>query len=333
MDRGTAFLILIGLYITFMISYFIDLMVFIRRSTSFKLSSSTGIITTTQSYNENDTRITYSQPSSYINLTHLPNDIFLQTVNFRRDFLYNDTQQVEQIDPNITCLPKLFGYSEAEGNRIFPEYFYPDCKDVTRGPFPELYLDYENNKFSMKCTEGKPHYLIDPDVNRRKSYQKHELLSKYELKDYKGDVDLKKGEEFVYGGCSADGTLNNAVYIPRRNDTIYKIAKNRIKIHQQTSGIFHKPQILFILTIDSFSRPHFFRKLPNTVKYLNKLNKNLDFAVFDMKLHNILGATSVDNTLPIFSSKIYLDLPLYEFPTPPDRDVLGDTALWNIYYL
>ena len=313
MDKGLVLLTLLGCYFAFVVVYFYDFMVFIRRSTPFALSNTVDVDTTTISYNDQDNQTDKDRESQTDkdrgsqtrNPTYLPNEVFLQTVDFRRDFMYSDTQQVEEEDPTITCLPKLFGYSEAEGNRVFPEYIYPDCKEVTQGPFPELYLDYENNQFSMKCPEGKPFYLKDPDVNRRRLYQKYELESEYEFKEYKGPVDMEKGEEFVYAGCNSDESLNNAIYIPRKNSTAYETAKQKIKQHQKRTGITKKPQILFILTIDSFSRPHFFRKLPNTVKYLNNLNKNPDFSIFDMKLHNILGATSVDNTIPIFASKLY----------------------------
>ena len=57
-----------------------------------------------------------------------------------------------------------------------------------------------------------------------------------------------------------------------------------------------------ILTIDSYSRRHFFRKMPKTVKFLNNLNST--FAAFDFKLHNVYGESSTDNMVPVFSGNI-----------------------------
>ena len=43
-----------------------------------------------------------------------------------------------------------------------------------------------------------------------------------------------------------------------------------------------------------------YRKLPKTVEYLETLNKEESYAVFDFKIHNILGSNSVSNQVPIF---------------------------------
>jgi hypothetical protein len=329
MDRGAVCLIVLVGYLGVLV-FIYDILEAIRKSAPAKISNNSGVVTNTLSYNDHDIDNSNDRGSAAKNMTYLTNEAFKQTVNFRRDFEFGDTEQVEEEDPSITCLPKVFGYSETEGKRVFPDYIYPECRKVTDGPFPEMKLDIENNRFSMKCPEGEPFYLKEPNIDQRRLYQKHELISTYKVEDYKGPVNLKHDEEFVFGGCDKEVFLNNAVYIPRKNHTSYEAAKKKMKEHSEKTGVIKKPQIMFLLTIDSFSRPHFFRKLPKTVEFLNQLNKKSEFAVFDMKLHNIVGPASADNIVPIFGSKIYVDIPVHNYEAPPDKDVLGDTAMWNI---
>jgi hypothetical protein len=59
------------------------------------------------------------------------------------------------------------------------------------------------------------------------------------------------------------------------------------------------------LVVDSYSRRHFFRKLPRTVEYLNSLNDMGSFyRVFDFKIHNVKGADSIENQIYVFSDKL-----------------------------
>ena len=60
--------------------------------------------------------------------------------------------------------------------------------------------------------------------------------------------------------------------------------------------------IILLLIIDSFSRNHFFRKLPTTLKFLNGLNKESNYSVFDFKLHNVFDDASVENMVAIFAN-------------------------------
>jgi hypothetical protein len=55
-----------------------------------------------------------------------------------------------------------------------------------------------------------------------------------------------------------------------------------------------------MLTLDSFSRNHFYRKLERTVAWLQDLAKNSkSHSVFDFKLHNVLGTNTASNIIPI----------------------------------
>lgn len=70
-----------------------------------------------------------------------------------------------------------------------------------------------------------------------------------------------------------------------------------------------------------------YRKLPKTVEYLESLNKEEEYAVFDFKIHNILGHNSVSNQVPIFGP---LSKFVFKFDGDQEVDYLGEDALWNL---
>ena len=116
--------------------------------------------------------------------------------------------------------------------------------------------------------------------------------------------------------------MTQAVYIPRYNASLHVEMKGKMK-ELKSEG----PTLtVMILVVDSFSRKHFVRKLPQTVKYLNRLKKGEEYHVTDFYIHNIVGSNSVGNQAPLLGRNIqeaYLgDL---------NRDFAGDSALWNIY--
>ena len=55
------------------------------------------------------------------------------------------------------------------------------------------------------------------------------------------------------------------------------------------------PVKIYHIAIDSFSRRHIFRKLEKTVKWVNELNKEDKYRVFDFKMHSVIGKDSIAN--------------------------------------
>lgn len=86
-----------------------------------------------------------------------------------------------------------------------------------------------------------------------------------------------------------------------------------------------RPMIILFVTVDSYSRRHFYRKMKSTVEVLNSLNKRGRYAVFDFKVHNIMGQGSPENMVPMFSNQT-----LQGFDSPPHGDYLGPTSLWSL---
>jgi hypothetical protein len=170
----------------------------------------------------------------------------------------------------------------------------------------------------MECKTGEPNYLLEPNDRKGRLFLLPEIAPLLEKKKYNKPVKLEK-EEFAFASCDGEN-YNSLIYIPRWNSSLYEETSKRMK----DLKLKHKPLIVMQLTIDSYSRRHFYRKLPKTVAYLNNLSS--DFSAFDFLLHNVFGASSVQNILPIFS-----DLPIIESEIPREYDALYNYSMWNFF--
>ena len=239
--------------------------------------------------------------------------------NFSHNFQIDDTDEITK-NNNIYCLPSNFGYSVTSGEMVFPNYTYPRCDTAVKNS-PILNFDTEKNEFSMECQQGSPYYVLEPNTKKGRLYLYDEISDLFKIDKYNKPVKLND-EEFVLGSC--DGSkFSNVVYIPRFKPDVFSETKETI----HKLGLKNKPLIVLILTVDSYSRRHFFRKMPKTVEFLNSLN--MSFPTFDYKLHNIIGPTSIANMVPIFSGIKYLDEPFVSSENPQEYDVLIKDSMWG----
>ncbi|CAG9318545.1 unnamed protein product [Blepharisma stoltei] len=246
-----------------------------------------------------------------------------EIIDFNRDFpvpslpfRLDDTDLLKAEE--LTCEPESFGYSREKGELVFPEYIYPKCSQVNNQNDTRLKIN--DGFLYMDCPgKFKGRYVTGP-VNSQKLATQDELYDLWEVHDYKKPAKLSENTEFAIGSCEENPTktYKEAYMTPNFNEPAYKEAK------QKVTG---KPKIIFLLTLDSVSRRHFFRKLPKTIEYLNGLNRKDEYFVFDFKLHNILGATSVGNQVPIFGEKEKYN---EDYGGSKNIDYIGETALWNI---
>ena len=254
-----------------------------------KYSRKSKLKTISPLYKVEDSQTTLEEVTYYMG-----NQEFLRDVGLHWDFEIDDSEELKKA--NLSCIPETFGYSKKKGNLVFPEYKYPSCK---KSSSPLINLNYLNNTFSMKCpreTEGI--YLLEPENLQRSLHIQTEYKNKWKIKTYKGQTEIET-EEYAFAGCGDE--LTHASYYPRFNQTVYNSTLTRMQEIASKTLTFKKPQIVFFLTIDSYSRRHFYRKLPETVSYLSSL-KNSSYSVFDFKLHNVYGSSSIDNMFPVFSS-------------------------------
>ena len=233
-------------------------------------------------------------------------------------FDIDNTEKLRVLD--LACTPDRFGYSKEEGEKKFPHHGYPKCSIVNNQSDTYLHIDRDNNAIYMDCPDGNKGKIVTGPVDKRRIARSNELREKWHPKNYNGPVNATN-IEFALGSCSEDEhAFMQASMTPIFKESIYNEAKKHM-----TS----KPKIIFFLTLDSMSRRHSYRKIPQVIDYLNSLNSDSEsnYSVFDFKLHNILGPNSVANQVPIFGGK---DKFVDEFPGDQDVDRLGNTSLWSM---
>lgn len=231
------------------------------------------------------------------------------------NFFIDDTDNIKNL--GLACQPDSFGYTIEKGNEVYPYKEYPKCSEKNKQNDTYLHIDRKNEKLYMDCPNGEnDKYVVGP-FGKYKFVAREEGLEGWDVHDYKGPISSKK-IEFGLGSCdSDDDSYMQASMSPIFNKTAYELA---------LANKQGKPKLIYILTLDSFSRRHFFRKLPKVVDFMDSLNKNSSFSAFDFKLHNNQGDNSPGNQVPIFSGNVKPK----KFQTGFNGDVLGDKALWNI---
>lgn len=220
------------------------------------------------------------------------------------EFGYDDTDLVAEIGSSFACLPKNFGYSKSDGEEVFPWKAYPTCESQVKDPYPMIHLDLDHNLLYMNCSSSaKGRYLLGP-TDSRKFTMRREVEDIWQVRDYTGKpARIEPWHEFALGTCSDEAFFDQATYLLRPNATAALYAKNRTQQLQAETGVTRKPLIVFLLVVDSYSRRHFFRKMPETLEFLNTLNQQKEYRVFDFKMHNTIGGNSVANQVPILTSK------------------------------
>jgi hypothetical protein len=271
---------------------------------------------TTPYYNESPDYYNHDSGHSSPYLPTMGKSDFLNYI-FNKSFHIDDTNEIEQIRDELACVPAKFGYSIKQGQELFPPYKYPDCADVNKNLKDSVKLDIEKNELKLNCKNGKGRYITGPRDDRKLIIAED---IEFKVKKYPGHpVKLKGDEEYVLASCSDNGDFNLADMHPRFNSQAF----NRSQEIGHRNGYLHgRPSLILHLVVDSFSRRHFYRKMPETVKLLNSASHNSTHAIFDFKIHNIHGYDSAENMVVTLSG-IKKDPRTLEGSYYPDD-------LWNI---
>ena len=236
-----------------------------------------------------------------------------------RTFDIDDTIQLLTI--GLICTPISFGFNKEEADILFPRIEYPDCSGVTGVNKSSLYIDREKGQIYMTCPGNSGNFYYGP-------YNQYTMprISDTQLKNYmlnNGPVSYKDIEFGLgLGECKGDKIhFMHAVLEPSFKEIAYDNAKKKIKDKE-------RPIIIYFLTIDSFTRRHFFRKLPKTVEFFNNLKvTHPAIAIYDFKMHSTYGLNSMENQIPILGlRKNYVKT----FKGKQFIDKLGIDAIWNI---
>lgn len=263
-------------------------------------------------------------------LTSYPNSFPLYE-DADKDFL----SLLDPQDPPLACIPESFGYSREQADRLFPHVGYPTCEEKTSTPYPILEIDPETDTLTMNCSNGKGWYYlgVHPEEERL-GWDKYTG----DVHEYKGSPIKLNGREWVYGTCHKDRTtkLEGASYRLRpkkevRDRVTADMQRNQQFFSEKFGGNETKPVTVLFLVLDSLSRKHFYRKLNQTVEFLNAVDPE-KFRLFDFKMHNVMGDNSIPNVYPVWTGSPLNQLSdsQRDHNKKQDSDLTGDTALWSI---
>jgi hypothetical protein len=228
---------------------------------------------------------------------------------------YDNVFAMAENYPEQVCVPDSFGIPEAKAKIIFPEYHYPKCRDRFEVA-PSITLDLEHNTFTLECSStGSEQFFSGPgDLPIYASRESVE--GQIHLQAFNGTGTLRPDDEYVLATCN--GKVEAVEHWPRfKEDEYMRITAN--------SSPDKKPLIVLMLAGDSYSRRHFYQKLPKTIEYLNDLKD--DYYVEDFKLHNVMGDGTGPNIAPIFTQAMRLD----EVEGKDPFDNLKDSAIWKLF--
>lgn len=255
--------------------------------------------------------------------TYLSNDQFLSTINFRHPFSLEDDQNVTSMRRQLACVPFSFGYPPDKAEQLFPHFEYPLCSEKPSEIRPKLQL--EGHNFSMTCENGGPgRYVLHPrGIQLTDQYFQHELSHHFPTQNYRNTPVTDVYGEFAIGSCAS--SYSNAELRPRHVPEAEERANEARRKREGLGRERQRPLSVVFIAVDSFSRRHFYRKLPATISYLNSLNAQGNYSVFDFKVHNIHGLNSPGNMVPMFTNTT-----MHFEERPKLKDYFGDNSLWAI---
>ncbi|CAG9318175.1 unnamed protein product [Blepharisma stoltei] len=214
---------------------------------------------------------------------------------------------------DLKCSPFSFGYNREEAEALFPSYDFPSCFSQITQPKWKIV----DRVFSMKCHNYSRAAIVQGPTGKVKfpSWKIHQGL--WQAESFEEKEKLNKNTDFLLATCDYSNNFEVAWHRPIYNP----------ELHWNAQCLSHReklPKPLFILTLglDSFSRRHFFQKLPETVKVINSFAEK--FKIYDFKLHNIAGKATVENITPIFIDDKYAK----KLKASTKKDKMGGRAIW-----
>lgn len=239
-------------------------------------------------------------------------------MNISTHMTYEDAHELFHVKKSQACVPDSFGYTSEQADVIFPHRGYPRCTERYRGfEVPEITVDLVNNTFKIDCKNTTYiEYFTGPAGQHNFTSGKISVAD-LEIKRYNGPTTMPENAEFIMAKCGKDADFDLAAMWLRKNERVYadSIMGRDLSV---------KPLLIGYIVLDSFSRRHSFQKLPETIKFLNTLNKDSSYEVHDFKLHNVIGDGSAENIVPVMTRQ-YSDFEERLVYDPKHRD----DYIWN----
>lgn len=116
-------------------------------------------------------------------------------------------------------------------------------------------LDFDNNLLKFNCSSGEGQIITEGNVIPRRQYLRHEMVDLWKKTfTKKSQIDIPKRSEFALANCDFESDrITQVIYEPRYNSTLHEESRKAVK---------NKPMLILNYVLDSFSRRHFFRKMP-----------------------------------------------------------------------
>ncbi|CAG9326170.1 unnamed protein product [Blepharisma stoltei] len=256
----------------------------------------------------------------------ISNADYLSMHNYTKILDVEETEKLYNLVGKVASIPGIFGYTKEIGDSLFPYYEYPDCsKSAYKTPGSWLSINYQTNSLAMSCPKGSKGRFVSGPIFNVTFTNPVELRKYWKVVDYEGETKLDNQTDWVIGTCGKSNKFELHQHIPRFKLYSYKRSGHFARQMKQSTGSqTQKPLIILVLTADSFSRRHFFRKMPKTIQYLNDLEKGKEWKIFDFKIHNIIGTDTAENQARIFGEKFNG----FQFGTNLNRDLFGSDAIW-----
>ncbi|CAG9331296.1 unnamed protein product [Blepharisma stoltei] len=275
-----------------------------------------------QDFSPSEPLVNMFKTQPYLSFEWYPNSDYQKHKNV--SFSIDATDNLNKYRAHGFCIPETWGYSVEEANTYFPNVTYPKCSVLNSNTKGEVFLDTEENLLEIICPQGfQGRYILGNVTNQKLVYRTE---GKWIPKNYKGPVELNGYEEYVIASCKKEGPMDLAQMRPRYNKTAHKLAQNKwIEAKNSVNQAHSEPLHIVHLVLDSFSRRHFYRKLPKTVALLKEIYQSNLYHIEDFLVYNIRGPGSVQNQIQILGNQWINQNQKYV-----QKDLVGENAIWNI---
>lgn len=225
---------------------------------------------------------------------YVENEDFMRNTNFT-----NKIVKDVEIYGNVACFPSSFGYGPVDAEILFPDKVFPSCESVQNTV--ENIIEIKQNPRVLKMTCEGEYFIGNPRSSELIGYELYEGFPRIYNKT---SIKLTDNNEWAYGTCkSSYSNLEGATYMHYPDPAVITSTSNSMKSSQLQYGPNKTlPLTVIMISIDSMSRNHFYRKLPKTLSFLQSLPLK-KFRVHDYKIHNIIGDNSIPNVYGILTGK------------------------------
>jgi hypothetical protein len=264
-----------------------------------------------------------SQPvanAEYLELNSAPNE-----------FDVEDTDLLISHRMTVPSTPYTFGYPIEEGLKVFPPYEYPPCNATSQsseGDFIDL--NFDTSSINVICRgKARGKYVIGPKLN-------YNFINPRET-DVCFNVSwiswrpkpIEPHYEWAIASCRDTAYKYELHQMkPRHLPEVEASALHTTQALEQEANSTKPPLTIAMLTLDSFSRRHFYRKLPKTIELLNQIEAEGVWKVHDFKLHNIIGTDTAENQSFIFGRSFQ---GFASRSRMREGDFFGKSAIWSYF--